>query len=322
MKEQYERHCASRQDIPLFLQPWWLDAVCGSANWGAVVSEKEGVVNGILPYFLTQKAGFRGIGMPPFTPFMGWHIHYPEGQRYTKRLSFEMKTAKELIENLPKTAFFEQLLPPHSTNWLPAKWLNYQQTTRYTYVLKHLEKEVDLTKGFLSGLRGGLQKAASIVEITNEFEPAVAYNLLHNTYTRQKLKMPMQPQQFEHLLQTCHARGRANLFLAKDERGQVHAAAVVVEDGHTAWNIIRAHNEQFAQNRAMGFLMWKVISKMAEKGIQHFDFSGSMLPGVEMFVRSFGAEQVPYAHLTKENSIPYFWLRRMNDFRRQFLTKP
>ncbi len=322
MKELYLQYCEGRTDVPLFLQPWWLNVVCGEQNWAAVTAGGLGEINGVLPYYLTKKAGFNGIGMPPFTPFMGWHIIYPKGQTLSNKLSFEHKVVKELLQNLPRTSFFEQHLPPRLTNWLPAQWLGYHQTTRYTYVIPDISAHSVIMEGFQSRLRGAIQKASGLVEIYSGQEPNLLYGMLKQTYEKQGKVLPFHINRLEELVDACHKRGCGKLLYAKDDHGGVHAAAFIVHDGMTAWNILRASNERFVKSGAISYLLWKAILELGAEGVRVFDFVGSVVPGIEMYVRSYGTEQTAYSYISMENSIPYFWLRRLNDFRRQFLLRP
>jgi len=38
-KERYREFCQKQDtELPIFHQDWWLDAVCGTANWDACIS--------------------------------------------------------------------------------------------------------------------------------------------------------------------------------------------------------------------------------------------------------------------------------------------
>ena len=44
----------------------------------------------------------------------------------------------KLLELLPLAHFFYQRFDTEFTNWLPLYWANFNQTTRYTYVIEDL----------------------------------------------------------------------------------------------------------------------------------------------------------------------------------------
>lgn len=42
-KEVYYEYVKKHQDICIYNQPWWLDAVCGEDNWDVIISyDKQG----------------------------------------------------------------------------------------------------------------------------------------------------------------------------------------------------------------------------------------------------------------------------------------
>ena len=53
-KEKYIQYCQINKDISLFQQAWWLDAVCGSKNWDAVLNESSGNIIGAWAYPLKK----------------------------------------------------------------------------------------------------------------------------------------------------------------------------------------------------------------------------------------------------------------------------
>ena len=69
-KQKYYIFCENENDIPIFSQAWWLDAVCGSA-WDVVLVENHGDIIASMPYHMKKKIGFNIITMPKLTQNMG-----------------------------------------------------------------------------------------------------------------------------------------------------------------------------------------------------------------------------------------------------------
>ncbi|MEL6926823.1 MAG: hypothetical protein AAFO94_22475, partial [Bacteroidota bacterium] len=66
-KNYYRQFCASTPSLPVFFQPWLLDAVCEPDGWHVIVLLDKELPVAALPYFKKQKALFRYITMPhPF----------------------------------------------------------------------------------------------------------------------------------------------------------------------------------------------------------------------------------------------------------------
>ena len=145
-KEIYRNHCEQNMNIPLFLSFAWINTVCKENEWDVILKLGGNDVHGFLVYHKKKKLGQNYITMPPLTPYTGVWINYPEHQKQTTRISFERKVMEFLISRLPKFDFCVMHLHPYISNWQPFYWNNFQQTTRYTYILDNKEEE-DLYNG-------------------------------------------------------------------------------------------------------------------------------------------------------------------------------
>ncbi len=74
-RELYIGLCKEKQGIPLFLQPWWLDAVC--RKWDAAIARKGEHITGIWAYPVEKKAGVSLLRNPLLTPYLGPHVFFP-----------------------------------------------------------------------------------------------------------------------------------------------------------------------------------------------------------------------------------------------------
>ena len=75
--------------LPIFFQPWWLDATAGKQNWGVAIYEKSNEVFGVLPFFYKNKTIFKFLGLPLFSQHLGPWLIYPKGQKNNTKLAFE-----------------------------------------------------------------------------------------------------------------------------------------------------------------------------------------------------------------------------------------
>jgi hypothetical protein len=130
-QDLYRQFAAQTPDLPLFLQPWYLDVVCVNGIWDAAVVQKNGRAVAVLPYFLKQKMGWQYVTMPPFCkqmgPFLAAEFRQPD---------WEVKLYEALIQELPAgLAAFEQnfhyivQLDSVLLAWLPA---NHPVFLRYS----------------------------------------------------------------------------------------------------------------------------------------------------------------------------------------------
>ena len=151
--------CREHPEIPLFLQYDWMETVAKPEQWDVALVLAGNEVQGFMPYFKKRKLKFEIITIPPLTPYMGPWIHYPDGQKEATRLSYEKKVMEQLIDQLPKTHKFIQYFHPAITNWLPFFWRDYQQSTRYTYILEDLTDSTALFENLQGNIRREINKA-------------------------------------------------------------------------------------------------------------------------------------------------------------------
>src|SRR5690606_33187695 len=55
--------------LPLFMQPWWLNAVC--KHWASVRLEYAGGVEAVWSFQMERKWGLRLLRNPPLCPYTG-----------------------------------------------------------------------------------------------------------------------------------------------------------------------------------------------------------------------------------------------------------
>ena len=322
MKQRYREFCEGNPEVSIFMQPWWLDIVCdGAANWDVAMVEKGGLVMGIWPYFLKRKLGFKGIGMPPFTPYMGFKLFYPPNQKTTTRISYENKTVAGLNYQLPRVSFIEQHLLLDTKSWLPLHWLKFDETTRYTYIINDISQIEQVFENYAYQTKNAIRKASNSITVTISNQTESLFRLLIMTYGKNRIAVPFNQLKLEALFEKCRERGCGYLFQAEDKSGQVHAARFIINDQDTLFSPLAANDTNLQASQAMSLLNWEIIRHFAEKGYKKFDFCGSMIAGVEHFNRRFGGQPVPYFRVTKELSAIYFWLRCANDFKNRFWEK-
>ena len=87
-KESYANFC-NENNLPIFHQDWWLDAVAGSDNWDVKVVKKQNNILAALPFGIKKFGRYYFINMPKFTPYLGPWISYQHNQNYSKKLIYE-----------------------------------------------------------------------------------------------------------------------------------------------------------------------------------------------------------------------------------------
>ena len=296
-KERYKKLCAGEPSIPIYSRDWWLDCVCGEKKWDVLLYQNGEDIEAVMPYYTPCKWI---ISMPPYTQSMGiWFNPECEKENYSKNLSRKHIICNYFIQRLPKHTFFVQNFHYLFTDWLPFYWKGYSQTTRYSYILPDIRNIKEIEKNMSYDMKYDINKAQKKyqIEIKTHLNVDLFLEINAKTYERQG-KKSYQPEILRRLIEIAYSRNEGNIWGAFDKSGQLLAAVFVAWQKNCAYYIAGGSNSLGRKSSAQAYALWKAIVDMAEK-VQMFDFSGSMLQGVEHFFREFGTVQLPYSVITK-----------------------
>lgn len=296
---QYRNFCRTAPDVPVFAQPWYLDACAEGGTWDVVLAEEKGRIVAALPFFYKQKGPFRYVTMPPFVKWLGPYLL----PGFRGRLPKEHELLQALITQLPPLAAFKQNFYPTNTNWLPFYWQQFQQTTYYTYRLHRLRDLARVKAGLGTGIRRDIRLARQQVRVVHDRPPEEFHRVNMLSFARQGLPAPYSMDQFRRLDAALAAAGSRQLFFAVDAQNRVHSVAYLIWDATTAYFLLAGDDPTLRASGAGVLLAWEAICYASEVlGLDCFDFEGSMLPGVERMRVRFGAVQTPYFYVWKHNS--------------------
>lgn len=297
-KERYQAFFQQHQDqLPIFVHPWYLDAVCQEGEWNAAIVEEKNQIIAVLPYFIKKKYGFHYITMPHFTKMMG--PYFADNLNLTEQHDI----LERLIIQLPKTDAFTQNFYYTITNWLPFYWQGFQQTTRYSYRLDVSDLN-QVYNNIHKKRRRYIDKAVEQgLQVIESEDIELFYRINKMSFDRQQLQVPYTFDQFQRHDAALAAHQARQIFFAKDAEGRVHSAVYLIWDAQSSYFHIAGDDPDLRNSGAGIFLIWEVIKYTKEKlHLNTFDFEGSMIQNVEYIRRQFGAVQTPYFTISKYNS--------------------
>jgi hypothetical protein len=254
-----------------------------------------------LPYFYTNKQGNKNITQPPLTQKNGIWINYPKNQKYTKKLGFEKEIMNMAIDKLLELNIlsYNQNFSYEITNWLPFYWREFNQFTRYTYVIESLEDLGHIFDEIDSKTRNQIRKAEKLLVVKDNLSVEDFYKINTMTFQRQGITIPYSLELVKRIYTTCHQHKCVKIFSAEDSEGNLHGAIFVIWDEDSAYYLMGGSNPDFRGSDANSLLIWKAIQYSSEV-TKKFDFEGSMIEPIERFFRSFGAVQKPYFNISKQ----------------------
>lgn len=297
-KQKFREYCRVNP-LPLFLQPWWLDAV-SQCHWDVVLDIRDGVVFGGWIYSLRKRMTFQYISNAQLSPYQGIFYNYPADLKRVHRISFEHRVYKRLFPKIPKVRYFNQKLHPSITNHLPFTRSNFSTTIRYTYVLKELGNTEKLWENLYSRTRRAIRKARNkgLVICHDTNDPQIIFQLHEKSMQRKSEKTQFKFELLERIDKELIARGARKILLAKDGTGKIHGGIYIAWDHDTAYYLLGGVDSPIHDSATSKFLLWEAILALSDK-VEFFDFEGSMNPPVERIFRSFGADQQPYFQIRK-----------------------
>ena len=297
-KIKYRDLCKAEKTIPLFSKDWYLDAVCGENGWDVVTVEQNNEIVAALPYKKYNRYGFKGMCQPALTPRLGVWIKYPKDQKYVTRLDYEKNINFKLISNMPKVDFFYQNFSYSFTNWLPFYWRGFNQTTKYSYLLDGSEDLQTIFNNLDTKTRRNIKKAQSFVEIYEEDDIEVFYNIQKMTFERQNLSSPFTLDFLRNFDDKLKANKARKIFAAKDKENNIHTASYIVWDEKMVYGLMTGNNTAFRNSGANSLILWHIIN-FAKENNKGYDFCGSVIESIESFCRRFGLKQTPYYVISK-----------------------
>ncbi|MEL6718038.1 MAG: GNAT family N-acetyltransferase [Bacteroidota bacterium] len=298
-KDYYRNFCSSEKTLPIYVQDWYLDAVCKDGEWNVILirTEEEKIIASFT-YFEKHKLGFHYVTMPTFVKWMGLYItlEYRNPKNEQKILSL-------ILPLLVKFDAFKQNFHPNLINWSTLYWQRYQQTTFYTYQLDLSLSIEQLLVNCNRNIKRNIKKAKTLLQVKTDLSPQQFYEINEMSFSRQKVKMPYSLFDFLDHDKALQENKRRMIFYAKDVENNIHAASYIIWDQKTCYYHLSGENPSFRKSGASILLVWEAIRYAKEElNLQLFDFEGSMMPQVAHIRQQFGATNVAYSYIWKYNN--------------------
>lgn len=292
-REEYRKYCEETPGLPLFMQAWWMDAVCAGKGWEVIAG---------MPCLVRERVGMRFVVMPQetqiggrFVKVKGYGLQVTEeplptetgfpvkrGHLWVTEIAEEI--ARELKER--KLDYYYQHFPIGSP--LPEELEKRGFTIRKhtTYRIEDLKDLEAVRKRYTENKRRQIKKAATLELVDVEPERFYAF---HKACLEKQGKEIAYSEAFFHSLNTACEQHEARKILGlQDASSALHAAVYLVYDKTTCYFLIPCYAPEFGNSGAGARIADEAIRFASEKGLA-FDFEGSMIPGVANHYAQFGS---------------------------------
>ncbi len=299
----YEDFCHEQQiSLPLFFQPYWLDAVCPNGEWDAVViQDKNERVLAILPYIEVKKYGLKTIIGPPLSPYLGLWINYPPDCKNVIKYDWDNEIVEQVLSQLPNFSYFQQSFHTGFRNWSPFYWADFQQFTHYSYKFEDTSDLDSIWKGIQSNQRNKIKRADQIlhIEYATDIEPL--FSITQQTFKEEKVHIPNYKTILSKIVEALSPRHQMHLLYAKTKDNRVVGAMLLVHDNQSAYNLCLGIDRTYKEISVGPYILWKGIEKSSELKL-NFDFEGTMIKRVDKLFRDFNAPKVENYIIWKANN--------------------
>lgn len=295
---KYQKFCDLHETtLPLFYQPWYLNAVCKKGRWIPMVYEKNNQAIAIWPCFIKEFYGFKYITMPHLTPSMGPWLIVNKGEKQNKYYSRLKEITTKMANQLPSTILTAIHLIPGNKAGLYLSPFGYKLFSRYTYRLDLTSKD-QLWKGISSKQKSTITNAQQSLIIEESNDISLFYSLNTKTFDRQNRQIPYNFELLSQLDKALMKHQCRTILTAKDNSGNYHGAIYLVHDQQKVYCLAIGSDPIFRSQGSIPLLIWTGIQKFIPTHTI-FDFEGSMIAPIEKFFRSFGGTLTPYTRIQK-----------------------
>lgn len=291
-KQKYLQLCANENyaaKVPVFAQPFWLNAVSENWNVTLVCDSNENII-AALPFCLKGNLLTKRIFLPQLSFYQS--VLFFEDDLISDDKN---KLAAELFKQLPKTikSYFK-FLPEYFD--IDITNLGYKKETYNSYFISKDQKFLDLSTNHKRNIQKGINQKY-LIEESKDAEASFA--ILTSTFERQSVKSNLNFDVFNKLQIQAKQYHCAKTIDCTDTNNNLLASVFIVSDAQTTYYLFGGYNTEFKNSGAMTFLLHDVIQTSINQQ-KDFNFCGSSKKTIAHFFEGFGATTTDIAIWKKE----------------------
>lgn len=298
-KEQYKNFVNSTY-VPIYSQPWWLDAICGKDNWDVWLYKKGENILAAMPYYIEQRGEYKYITKAPLTQNNGIIFKHDINSKLQKKASLEEKVIDSFSEWLDNTGFdvYEQQYLHTFNNWQPFFWNGFKCVLRYTYVIENTENMQDVVSNFSAKLRNDIKKGVKNTKSVEKLDKDTFYYEHEKIFKKQGLKCPFSKELWDKLYNACNEHNSGKTLCIKNHDDKVSSLAYFVWDDKYVYLLMGGSIPELSSENTFSYLVQKGI-ELANEMNNGFDFEGSMIKRIAKAFRDYGGIPTPYYRIRK-----------------------
>ena len=312
-KEHFTAFSAVESTLQLYLQPWWLDAVCPDNSWDVCLAYDETErIKGVWVYHKPHNHGlFSRVKMPYLTPHVGVWVRPQDDFKPNQQAIYTYKKAilEELLLQLPQTAFYQQNFHHSVADSQVFHKHQFKVEAYNSYLLEDIYDLEELYDNFTENTRIDIRRAQKDVVFGECDDIELFQRMVDRLNTEQNEKAADTFSTLERLDKILSAKELRKAYVALGTEGVPHAAIYVVYHNQTAHFLLGAGGSESHNERAVTLLLWQAIQQASKEGMTSFDFeSGSHPLAWSSVFERFNAFQRPFFKVSKcQNRFYALW---------------
>lgn len=286
--------------VPIYSQPWWLDAICSPGGWNVWLYESGNEVWAAMPYYYEDRGKYRYITKAPLTQNNGIIFRYPQGISAIGKCSHEEKiidAANLFVESL-KLDVYEQQYHYSFTNYLPFFWNHYNAIPRYTYVIRNDISLEDAWQRVSSKQRSIIKKGRRNGQYSESITKEQFFEEHKKIFEKQGLNCPFSYDLWNRLYENVKERNQGKIACYKNEDNRIISLIFWVWDDRSVYQLLGGGVPQYQNLDTYDSLIWDGVI-MAKKMGKSYDFEGSMIKRISKSFREYGGEPKQYFRIRK-----------------------
>lgn len=311
---QAYRQFKEQNELPVYLEEWFLNIACSDGQWKIAHYEEDGIVLGIDIYFVKRKYGFKYVTMPTMVKYMG-----PIFAGHVKDFE-KAEILRKLQANIEVSASFVQQWSPFTFKHLLNEEFEADYTSRDTFYWEFQDEACMLQEmdgnyrrainKFSEGIRGFRPKDK---QVTSHNEIMLFINLLESGMGKLSTH-GIEESQLVKLIERLEKEDRGKLIsLYKDE--DLLGASLVCWDNNSAYYLFAANNKAFNKLYPGVQTAWKTMQYLqGHTQVKRLDFLGSSIPSIAKVWSKLGAEKKHYPLITKKSNPVFSLLNKLKHF--------
>ena len=302
-KNHYIAFCQSNNAIPIFMQAWWLDAVCVNGSWDVCLAYDDAEqIEGVLVYYFTQKKGlFSVVQMSALTPHAGvWMREMDDFMPKQHEIyAYKQRILDTLIAQLPSVVLYHQNFHYSLMDCQPFHRKGFKAETHFSYILEDIHDLETVYDNMSDTTRRGIRKAEKdlIFGSCDDFE--VFIKIVEKINLKQNVELNFDINIFKKLDKLLTVKELRKMYIAFDTEGVPHSAIYIAYDSTSAHYLFGMNNLEKQGINAISLLLWQAIQDASNSGLDLFDFEGGMHSNEAFIFQNLNAIQKPFFKITK-----------------------